>query len=136
MTILAQDDFVPVYGTGPLLLIAVAAVALLLVLIMVLRLHAFVALILVSLLTALVAGIPVADAVPALLEGFGTTLASVVPNPSSNAGTASATGIPATSAVSRLTRISATNACSRSTMISTSSRATAATAISSSGPVP
>ncbi len=77
MTILAQDDFVPVYGTGPLLLIAVAAVALLLVLIMALRLHAFVALILVSLLTALVAGIPVADAVPTLLEGFGTTLASV-----------------------------------------------------------
>lgn len=75
--ILAQDEFVPVYGTGPLLLIAVAAVALLLVLIMVLRLHAFVALILVSLLTALVAGIPVADAVPTLLEGFGTTLASV-----------------------------------------------------------
>jgi GntP family gluconate:H+ symporter len=75
--ILAQDDFVPVYGTGPLLLIAVAAVALLLVLIMVVRLHAFVALILVSLLTALVAGIPAADAVPALLEGFGTTLASV-----------------------------------------------------------
>ncbi|MDP1805961.1 MAG: GntP family permease, partial [Acidimicrobiales bacterium] len=75
--ILAQDDFVPVYGTGPLLLIALAAVALLLVLIMVLRLHAFVALILVSLLTALVAGIPVADAVPTLLEGFGSTLASV-----------------------------------------------------------
>ncbi len=76
-TVLAQDEFVPVYGTGPLLLIAVAAVALLLVLIMVLRLHAFVALILVSLLTALVAGIPVADAVPTLLSGFGTTLASV-----------------------------------------------------------
>ena len=75
--ILAQDDFVPVYGTGPLLLIAVAAVALLLVLIMVVRLHAFVALIVVSLLTALVAGIPAADAVPVLLEGFGTTLASV-----------------------------------------------------------
>jgi GntP family gluconate:H+ symporter len=77
MTTLAQDDFVPVYDTGPLLLIAVAAVALLLVLIMALRLHAFVALILVSLVTALVAGIPVGDAVPALLDGFGTTLASV-----------------------------------------------------------
>jgi GntP family gluconate:H+ symporter len=77
MTVLAQDDFVPVYGAGPLLLIAVAAVALLLVLIMVAKLHAFVALILVSLLTALVAGIPAADAVPALLDGFGTTLASV-----------------------------------------------------------
>lgn len=77
MILLAQDDFVPVHGTGPLLLIAVAAVALLLVLIMVLRLHAFVALILVSLLTALVAGIPVGDAVPTLLEGFGSTLAGV-----------------------------------------------------------
>jgi gluconate:H+ symporter, GntP family len=76
-TLLAQDDFVPVYGTGPLLLILVAAVTLLLVLIMVLRLHAFVALILVSLLTAVAAGIPVADVVPTLLTGFGTTLASV-----------------------------------------------------------
>jgi GntP family gluconate:H+ symporter len=44
---------------------------------MVVKLHAFVALILISLLTALVAGIPAADAVPVLLEGFGTTLASV-----------------------------------------------------------
>nr|WP_308215930.1 GntP family permease [Pseudonocardia humida] len=61
----------------PLLLIAVGAVAVLLVLIMALRLHAFVALILVSLVTALVAGIPVGDAVDTLLEGFGTTLASV-----------------------------------------------------------
>jgi gluconate:H+ symporter, GntP family len=76
-TLLAQDDFVPVYGTGPLLLILVGAVALLLALIMVLRLHAFVALILVSLLTAVAAGIPVADVVPTLLTGFGTTLASV-----------------------------------------------------------
>ncbi|GAA3235260.1 GntP family permease [Pseudonocardia petroleophila] len=72
-----MDDFVPVHGTGVLLLIAVGAVALLLVLIMALRLHAFVALILVTLLTALAAGIPVDQAVPALLDGFGTTLASV-----------------------------------------------------------
>lgn len=77
MTLLAQDDFVPVYGTAGLLLIAAAAVALLLVLIMALRLHAFVALILVSLLTALAAGIPTADVVPTVLEGFGTTLAAV-----------------------------------------------------------
>ncbi len=72
-----MEDVVPAYGTGPLLLIAVGAVAVLLVLIMALRLHAFVALILVSLLTALVAGIPVGDAVDTLLEGFGSTLASV-----------------------------------------------------------
>ena len=44
---------------------------------MIVRLHAFVALILVSLLTALAAGIPFADVVPTLLDGFGTTLASV-----------------------------------------------------------
>ena len=72
-----MEEVVPAYGPGPLLLIALGAVAVLLVLIMVLRLHAFVALILVSLLTALVAGIPVGDAVPTVLEGFGTTLASV-----------------------------------------------------------
>ena len=72
-----MDDFVPVHGTAVLLLIAVGAVALLLVLIMALRLHAFVALIGVTLLTALAAGIPVDQAVPALLDGFGTTLASV-----------------------------------------------------------
>jgi gluconate:H+ symporter, GntP family len=71
------EEVVPAYGTGPLLLIALGAVAVLLVLIMVLRLHAFVALILVSLVTALVAGIPVGDAVSTVLEGFGTTLASV-----------------------------------------------------------
>jgi GntP family gluconate:H+ symporter len=71
------EEVVPAYGAGPLLLIALGAVAVLLVLIMVLRLHAFVALILVSLVTALVAGIPVGDAVSTVLEGFGTTLASV-----------------------------------------------------------
>lgn len=65
------------HGTAVLLLIAVAAVALLLVLIMALRLHAFIALITVTLLTALAAGVPVDQAVPALLDGFGTTLASV-----------------------------------------------------------
>ena len=41
----------PVYGTATLLLIAAAAVALLLTLIMVLKLHAFVALVLVSVVT-------------------------------------------------------------------------------------
>jgi gluconate:H+ symporter, GntP family len=71
------EDVIPAYGTGPLLLIALGAVAVLLVLIMALRLHAFVALILVSLVTALAAGIPVGDAVDTLLEGFGSTLASV-----------------------------------------------------------
>ncbi|MBB3675667.1 GntP family permease [Modestobacter versicolor] len=67
----------PVLGTTPLLLIAVAAVGVLLVLIMKFRVHAFVALVLVSLLTALATRIPVGDVVSTLLSGFGTTLASV-----------------------------------------------------------
>ncbi|HET6654403.1 MAG TPA: SLC13 family permease [Nocardioides sp.] len=67
----------PVYGTGVLLLIAAAAVALLLFLIMKVRLHAFIALVLVSLLTAVAAGIPLIDVPTALLDGFGSTLAAV-----------------------------------------------------------
>ena len=67
----------PVYGTTGLLLIAAAAVLALLILIMRFRLHAFVALVLVSLLTAAVAGIPLGDIVPTLLQGFGSTLATV-----------------------------------------------------------
>lgn len=60
-----------------LLFIMFAAIILLLVLIMKFKVHAFVALILVSLLTALVAGIPVDKILPTLLSGFGGTLASV-----------------------------------------------------------
>ncbi len=67
----------PAYGTATLLLIAAGSVALLLLLILRFRLHAFVALVLVSLLTALVTRIPFADVVPTLLEGFGSTLATV-----------------------------------------------------------
>ncbi|WP_222193496.1 GntP family permease [Modestobacter italicus] len=67
----------PALGTTPLLLIAVAAVAVLLVLIMKFKVHAFVALVLVSLLTALATRIPVGDVIDTLLAGFGSTLASV-----------------------------------------------------------
>lgn len=67
----------PVYGAGTLLLIAAVAVALLLFLIIRLKLHAFVALVLVSLVTAVAAGIPVADIPGALLAGFSGTLGSV-----------------------------------------------------------
>lgn len=67
----------PVYGTSVLLLIAAAAVAFLLILIMRFRLHAFVALVLVSLVTAILAGVPIARVIPTLLEGFGSTLATV-----------------------------------------------------------
>ncbi|KRE27200.1 permease [Mycobacterium sp. Soil538] len=67
----------PAYGTATLLLIAAGAVALLLFLIIKVKLHAFVALVLVSLLTALAAGIPVADVPAALSSGFSSTLGSV-----------------------------------------------------------
>lgn len=67
----------PAYGTTTLLLIAAAAVAVLLFLIIKVKLHAFVALVLVSLLTALAAGIPVADVPSALSFGFSNTLGSV-----------------------------------------------------------
>lgn len=72
-----MENFEPVYGTGPLLGIAAGAIALLLFLIIRFKLHAFIALVLVSLLTALATGIPVAEVVPTLLGGFGSTLASV-----------------------------------------------------------
>ncbi|WP_006245239.1 GntP family permease [Mycolicibacterium tusciae] len=67
----------PAYGTVTLLLIAVVAVAVLLFLIMKVKLHAFVALVLVSVLTALAAGIPVGDVPDALSFGFSNTIGSV-----------------------------------------------------------
>lgn len=60
-----------------LMLIALSAVIILLVLIMKFRIHAFVALTLVSLVTALVTGVEVNKILPTLLGGFGSTLASV-----------------------------------------------------------
>ncbi|HEU4513825.1 MAG TPA: GntP family permease [Nocardioidaceae bacterium] len=72
-----MDPMEPVYSTATLLLIAAAAVAVLLFLIIKVRLHAFLALVLVSLLTALAAGVPIADVPAVLLSGFGSTLASV-----------------------------------------------------------
>ncbi|MGQ9444226.1 GntP family permease [[Pasteurella] aerogenes] len=59
------------------MLIALSAVIVLLILIMKFRIHAFVALTLVSLLTALVTGVEVNKILPTLLNGFGSTLASV-----------------------------------------------------------
>ncbi len=64
-------------GAGPLLGIAAAAIAVLLFLIIRLRLHAFLALILVSLLTAFATGVPAGSVVDVLTSGFGTTLGSV-----------------------------------------------------------
>ncbi len=72
-----MDPMTPAYSAGVLLLIAAGAVALLLVLIIRLKLHAFLALVLVSILTALAAGVPVDDVPAVLLSGFGSTLAAV-----------------------------------------------------------
>ncbi|MBX0299658.1 GntP family permease [Cryobacterium sp. 1639] len=66
-----------VLSTPALLGVAVGAILLLLVLIMKFKVHAFLALILVSLLTAIATGIPTAQLMPTLLTGFGGTLASV-----------------------------------------------------------
>lgn len=60
-----------------LIFILIASIALLLLLIIKFRVHAFVALVLVSLLTALATGMPINKIVPTLLGGFGNTLAAV-----------------------------------------------------------
>jgi GntP family gluconate:H+ symporter len=67
----------PALSAGPLLLIAAASVLVLLFLIMKVKLHAFLALVLVSLLVALATRIPLEDVVSTLTSGFGSTLASV-----------------------------------------------------------
>ena len=67
----------PVYGTTTLLLIAGGAVALLLVLIMWLKLHAFISLVLVSLVTAIAVGFDFAEIPDVLLYGFADTIGSV-----------------------------------------------------------
>ncbi|MDY5786212.1 GntP family permease [Corynebacterium sp.] len=72
-----MENWEPVLGAGPLLGIAAGAIALILLMVIAFRVHAFVALIVVSILTALAAGIPVSGVVPTLLEGFSGTLGSV-----------------------------------------------------------
>ncbi|GAA1917804.1 GntP family permease [Nocardioides lentus] len=72
-----EIDFDPVLGAGPLLGIAAGAVAVLLLLIIRFRVHAFLALVLVSIGTAFATGIPAALVVPTLTAGFGTTLGTV-----------------------------------------------------------
>ncbi|APF40963.1 GntP family permease [Neomicrococcus aestuarii] len=64
-------------GATPLLLIALAAIVVLLVLIMKFKIHAFISLIIVSLLTAFATQIPTGKVVSVLTTGFGNTLASV-----------------------------------------------------------
>ena len=72
-----MDTWEPTLSTGPLLGIAVIAVAVILVMVIRFKIHAFITLISVSALTALAAGIPFELVVPTMTEGFGKTLASV-----------------------------------------------------------
>lgn len=72
-----MPEFEQTLSAGTLISIAVGAVALLLLLIIKFRVHAFVALILVSFLTALVTGIPMANIINTLTNAFGSTLGGV-----------------------------------------------------------
>ena len=65
-------------GTGGLLILAVAAIAGLLVMIMALRMHAFLALLITSLLTAVIAGVPANRLLEAIGFGFNSTIGSVM----------------------------------------------------------
>src|SRR5690606_40215744 len=67
----------PQYGTVPLLLIAAGAVAVLLFLIMKVKLHAFVSLVLVSVLTAVAVKFPPGDIPDVLMSGFSCTIGGV-----------------------------------------------------------
>jgi len=75
--ILMMTEMTYAYGAGTLLGIAAGAVALLLVLIMRFRVHAFLALTLVSIVVALITKVPFDKIVPTILSGFGSTLAGV-----------------------------------------------------------
>lgn len=72
-----MPDFEQTLGAGALISIAVGAVLLLLLLIIRFRVHAFVALILVSLLTAVTAGIPTGSILSTMTTAFGSTLGGV-----------------------------------------------------------
>jgi gluconate:H+ symporter, GntP family len=67
----------PAYSAGVMLAIAGGAVALLLFLIMKVKLHAFIALVLVSIVTAVATRIPLGDIPDALMYGFADTLGEV-----------------------------------------------------------
>ncbi|WP_116044412.1 GntP family permease [Amycolatopsis palatopharyngis] len=67
----------PQFGTATLLLIAAGAVALLLFLIMKVKLHAFVSLVLVSVVTAIAVGFSPGDIPDVLMFGFADTIGSV-----------------------------------------------------------
>jgi GntP family gluconate:H+ symporter len=73
-----MEDWTQTLGTGPLLGIAAAAVALILFLVIRVKLHAFLVLVVVSLLTAIATGLPMGALVnDVLVASFGGTLGSV-----------------------------------------------------------
>ena len=72
-----MEDWTQTLDAGPLLLIAAGAIALILVLVMAFKLHAFLTLVVVSLITAVATGIPTAEIANVLIGGFGTTLGTV-----------------------------------------------------------
>jgi GntP family gluconate:H+ symporter len=71
------DEFTQDLPASVLLAIAVAGIALLLFLVIKLKLHAFVALLVVSVVVALAAGLPLDLIIPTLEDGIGGTLANV-----------------------------------------------------------
>lgn len=64
-------------STGPLMAIAAAAIAVLLILIIRFKIHAFFALVIISILTALAAGIAAEEVVGVVVTGFGNTVGNV-----------------------------------------------------------
>jgi GntP family gluconate:H+ symporter len=71
------EDWTQTLGTAPLLTIAAAAIALILILVIRFKVHAFLTLILVALLTAFATGIPTELVVDTAVESFGATLGPV-----------------------------------------------------------
>ena len=65
-----METWEPTMSAGPLLGIALAAIVLILLLVIKFRIHAFVTLIIVSALTAIAAGIPIACVVPSMIDVF------------------------------------------------------------------
>lgn len=72
-----MDTWEQTLSAGPLLSIAAAGVLLILLLIIKFRLHAFVTLVLVSILTAIAAGIPTGSLYDVVMSGFRSTLGDV-----------------------------------------------------------
>ena len=72
-----MEDWTQTLGAGPLLGIAAGAIALILILVIRFKMHAFLTLILVSLLTAFATGIPTNAIVDTMVSSFGGTLGSV-----------------------------------------------------------